>query len=551
MRLIERRIGLLFACFLLCFLIIVGRAFWLQGVQGSTLAAEALSQQTGVVTVPGLRGSLLDREGNELAGSEDAANIYATPYQVKDPPRTAAKLAPILGLGQTQILHSLTAHSGFSYVAHEVSVISAARVTRLRLAGIGQLPASRRTYPQGDVAAQVIGAIGSEGKGLTGLEAQENSVLAGSDGERRVVKDALGEPIRLETVSQAHNGKNVQLTLDPAIQAKTEKVLAGVGATFAPKSATAIVMEPRDSQVLAMASWPPVNLSDLSQASPEALENQATGFNYEPGSTFKAFTVSAALEEKLITPESSFTLPPTIRVANRTIEEADPRGTETMSVAEILARSSNVGAVTIGLQLGAPRFSRWIDRFGFGRPTGVAFPGEERGIVPALKDYSGSTMGNLPMGQGLSVTPMQMIAGYSAIADGGILRRPQLIEKIGAQPVHEPRGHRVISPTVAAQVRTMLEGVLAPGGTASEVSVPGYTLAGKTGTAQVAENGTYSETKFVASFIGFAPAQDPRLLIAVIVNQPSGGDYYGGSVAAPAFGKIAAFSLPYLGVPPQ
>ena len=551
MRLIERRIGLLFAGFLCCFLVIIGRAFWLQGVEGSTLASEAISQQTGVVTVPGLRGGVLDRNGNELAASEDAATIYATPYQVKDAPRTAAKLARVLGVARGQVLRSLTDHSGFSYVAHDIGLPAAARIARLKLPGIGQLPGSRRTYPQGELAGQVIGALGTEGKGLTGLEAAENSVLQGTDGERHVVKDALGEPIRLETVKQASNGKDVQLTLDPAIQAKTEEVLAGVGSTFSPKSATAIVVDPRDSQVLAMANWPPVNLNDLSQASPEALENQATGFTYEPGSTFKAFTVSAALDEGVVTPETSFTLPPSIQVANRTISDAEPRGTETLSVAQILAHSSNVGAVTIGLKLGATRFSRWIDRFGFGRPTGIQFPGEERGIVPPLKDYSGSTMGNLPMGQGLSVTPMQMVAGYAAIANGGILRRPQLIEKVGGQPVREARGHRVIPSQVASQVRTMLEGVLAPGGTASEVSVPGYTLAGKTGTAQIAENGTYSNTKFVASFIGFAPAQDPRLLVAVIVNQPSGGNYYGGSVAAPAFGKIAAFALPYLGVPPQ
>jgi cell division protein FtsI (penicillin-binding protein 3) len=551
MRLIERRIGLLFAGFLLCFLVIVGRAFWLQGVQGSKLASEAISQQTDVVTVPGLRGSVLDRQGNELAASEDAATIYATPYQVKKPQQTAEKLGQILGQGKDEVLKAITAHSGFSYVAHKVSVPAAARISRLELPGIGQLPDSRRTYPQGEIAGQVIGAVGIEGQGLTGLEAGENSALQGTDGERHIVKDALGQPIRLDTVTQASNGKSVQLTLDPAIQAKTEEVLAGVGSTFAPKGATAIVMDPRNSQILAMANWPPVNLNDLSKASPEALENQATGFTYEPGSTFKAFTVSSALEEKLVTPETSFTLPPMIRVADRTIEDAEPRGTETLSVAEILAHSSNVGAVTIGLELGATRFSRWIDRFGFGRPTGVQYPGEERGIVPKLSEYSGSTIGNLPMGQGLSVTPMQMAAGYTAIADGGILRRPQLIEKVGGEPVSEPRGRRVIEPGVALQVRTMLEGVLAPGGTASEVSVPGYTLAGKTGTAQIAENGTYSETKFVASFIGFAPAQDPRLLVAVIVDQPQGGNYYGGSVAAPAFGKIAAFALPYLGVPPQ
>jgi cell division protein FtsI/penicillin-binding protein 2 len=551
MRLIERRVGLLFAGFLFCFLVIVGRAFWLQGVQGSKLASEAISQQTDVVTVPGLRGSVLDRHGNELAASEDAATIYATPYQVKKPRQTAEKLARILGESKAEALKSITAHSGFSYVAHKVGVPAAARIARLELPGIGQLPDSRRTYPQGELAGQVIGAVGTEGQGLTGLEAGENSALQGTDGERRIVKDALGEPIRLDTVTQASDGKSVQLTLDPAIQAKTEEVLAGVGATYAPKGATAIVMDPRNSQVLAMANWPPVNLNDLSEASPEALMNQATGFTYEPGSTFKAFTVSSALEEKLVTPETSFTLPPAIQVADRTIEDAEPRGTETLSVAEILSHSSNVGAVTVGLELGSERFSRWIDRFGFGRPTGVQYPAEERGIVPALKDYSGSTIGNLPMGQGLSVTPMQMAAGYTAIADGGILRRPQLIEKVDGEAVREPRGRQVIDPTVASQVRTMLEGVLAPGGTASEVSVPGYTLAGKTGTAQVAENGTYSETKFVASFIGFAPAQDPRLLVAVIVDQPQGGNYYGGSVAAPAFGEIAAFALPYLGVPPQ
>ncbi|HWW68012.1 MAG TPA: penicillin-binding transpeptidase domain-containing protein, partial [Solirubrobacterales bacterium] len=332
MRLIEQRIGLLFAGFLFCFLVILGRAFWLQGVKGARLASEAISQQTDVVTVPGLRGSVLDRQGNELAASEDAATIYATPYQVKKPQQTAEELARILGASKGEVLKAITAHSGFSYVAHKVSVPAAARIARLELPGIGQLPDSRRIYPQGEIAGQVIGAVGAEGQGLTGLEAGENSILKGTDGERRIVKDALGQPIRLETVTQGSDGKSIQLTLDPAIQAKTEEVLAGIGSTYSPKGATAIVMDPRNSQVLAMASWPPVNLNDLSKASPEALMNQATGFTYEPGSTFKSFTVSAALEEKLVTPETSFTLPPTIRVADRTIKDAEERGTATMSV---------------------------------------------------------------------------------------------------------------------------------------------------------------------------------------------------------------------------
>ncbi|MFL5899227.1 MAG: peptidoglycan D,D-transpeptidase FtsI family protein [Solirubrobacterales bacterium] len=550
MRLIERRIGLLFGGFLLCFLVIVGRAFWLQGVQGSQLASEAVSQQTEVVTVPGLRGDLLDRRGNKLAASEDAATIYATPYQVKNPPQAAAKLAPILDQKKGEVLEALTAEGGFSYVAQKVDLSTAAKVEALDLEGIGELPDSRRTYPQGEMAGQVIGAVGSENQGLTGLEQGEEEVLGGSDGERRIVNDALGQPIRLETVTEAEDGEDIELTLDPVIQQKTEEVLNGVGETYSPKGATAIVVDPRTSQILAMANWPPVNPEDLTEASNEDLLNRATGFTYEPGSTFKAFTVSAALEEKLVTPASEFTLAPQIQVADRTIEDAEPRGTETMSVATILARSSNVGAVTIGLEIGAEKFSEWIRRFGFGRPTGVQFPAEEQGIVPELDEYSGSTMGNLPIGQGASVTPMQMVAGYTAIANGGRLKPPQLIKRIGEERIHEPEGRRVIRPDVAAQVREMLEGVLAAGGTASEVSVPGYSLAGKTGTAQVAENGTYSETKYVASFIGFAPAQNPQLLAAVIVDEPQ-GEIYGGSVAAPAFGQIAEFALPYLGVPQE
>jgi cell division protein FtsI/penicillin-binding protein 2 len=550
MRLIERRIGLLFGGFLLCFLVIVVRAFWLQGVQGSELASEAAYQQTEVVTVPGLRGDLLDRRGNKLAASEDAATIYATPYQVKNPPQAAAKLAPILGEKKGEVLEALTAEGGFSYVAQKVDLSTAAKVDALDLEGIGELPDSRRTYPQGEMAGQVIGVVGSENEGRTGLELGEEEVLGGSDGERRIVNDALGEPIRMETTEEAEDGEDVELTLDPVIQQKTEEVLNAVGETYSPKGATAIVVDPRSSQILAMANWPPVNPEDLSEASNEDLLNKATGFTYEPGSTFKAFTVSAALEEKLVTPTTEFTLEPTIQVADRTIEESHERGTENFSVARILAESSNVGAVTIGLEVGAEKFSKWIQRFGFGEPTGVQYPAEEQGLVPELDEYSGSTMGNLPIGQGLSVTPMQMVAGYTAIANGGMLKPPQLIKRIGEEPVHEPKGKRVIDPKVASQVREMLEGVLAPGGTASEVSVPGYTLAGKTGTAQKPEDGGYSETKYVASFIGFAPAQNPQLLAAVIVDEPQ-GEIYGGSVAAPAFGQIAEYALPYLGIPQE
>jgi cell division protein FtsI/penicillin-binding protein 2 len=262
--------------------------------------------------------------------------------------------------------------------------------------------------------------------------------------------------------------------------------------------------------------------------------------------------VSGALEAGLITPNTPFNIPDEIQVAERTIHDDTEHPEETLTTAQILARSSNVGAIKIGALEGAPRFNEWVHRFGFGEPTGVDLPGEERGVTLALNAYSGSSMGNLPIGQGELVTPMQMAAAYAAIANGGILRPPHIVRAIGGRVLPEPAGHRIIKPTTAAELRQMLEGVLGPEGTASQVSIPGYKLAGKTGTASKidTETGEYSESKFVASFIGFAPASDPKLLCAVVVDEPSEGSIYGGQVAAPAFGQIMSFALPYLGIAP-
>ena len=548
---IDRRIGLLFASFLLLLCLAVGRAAWVQGVQGAGLSADAQSQQTETVPVPGLRGSILDRKGNELAVSEDAVDVVATPYQVKNPDRLARRLAPILDQSKEDILKALASgSSGFAYLAREVDLSAASKIRRLGLPGITTVPASRRIYPEGKLAAQLIGTVGVDGQGLSGLEGADNDLLAASNGEQQVVLDGLGKAIERNTLSPASDGERIRLTIDAAIQQRTEEVLAEVAQTYQPQGATAIVMNPRNAQVLAMANWPTFDPSDPTDADPEALGNMATGFTYEPGSTFKAFTVAGALMEHLVTPQTVFDLPVELQVADRTITDSHARGPVSLSVAQILAQSSNVGAAMIGLEVGGERFYKWIRRFGFGSPTGIDFPGEEQGIVLTPSEFSGSTMGNLPIGQGLAVTPMQMAAGYAAIANGGILRTPQLVLDEDGTPVAEPPGHRIISEKAASQVRTMLEGVLAPGGTASEVSVPGYTLAGKTGTAEVAEDGGYSETKFVASFVGFAPAQDPRLLVTVVVNQPQ-GDIYGGTVAAPAFGEIAKFALPYLHIAPD
>ena len=553
MTLIDRRLGLLFALFVLLFGVVIARAAWVQGVRGGALSADAQGQQTEKVVVPGVRGRILDRNGKELAISEDAATVFATPYQVKDPEATARKLAPILDLPEQELLKTLAdRESGFAYLARKVDLPTADRVRQLRIHGIDLLPDSRRVYPQGELAGQVIGTVGIDNQGLTGLEASEDDVLRGENGEREIVRDGFGDELERDTLEGATTGEELRLTLDAGIQAETERVLADIGRDYDPDGATAIVMNPQTSEVLAMANWPPVDPDELGSTDPDELGNMATGFTYEPGSTFKAFTVGGALEEGIVTPQSMFDLPPTITLYDRTIEEAHERGHVSLSVAQILAQSSNVGAVKIGLELGAEQFDHWIRHFGFGESTGIDFPGEERGIVIPTDEYSGSTMGNLPIGQGLAVTPVQMAAGFSAIANGGVLRPPRLVQAEGGETPDEPDGKRVMSRGTADKLSEMLEGVLseAQGGTASDVSVPGYTLAGKTGTAQKVVDGTYSDTQFVASFVGYAPASNPELLVTIVVDDPK-GDYYGATVAAPAFGEIAKFALPYLGIPPQ
>jgi cell division protein FtsI (penicillin-binding protein 3) len=552
MRLIDRRLGLLFCFFVLLFSVALARAFWLQGVRGGELRAEAHSQQVSEVTIPGQRGRVIDRTGKVLAVSEDAADVIATPYQVKDPERTAGRLHDVTGVSEADLFEALSDRSsGFAYLARKVDLDTADRVEGLQIAGVSTVPDSRRIYPQGELASQVIGAVGTENQGLTGLEQAEDDVLGGANGEEEVVHDALGEPLRTETVRPASIGQDVRVTLDAAIQSRTEEALAEAGEQFEAKGATAIVMDPSGGDILAMANWPGYDPTDLESAREEELANRATGFTYEPGSTFKAFTVAAALEDEVVTPQTSFYLPSEIQVADRRIGEAHERSPIDATVSQILAQSSNVGAVKIGLEEGPDRFSDWIDRFGFGEKTGLDYPGEEQGIVPSRDDYSGSTMGNLPIGQGLAVTPLQMATGYSAIANGGLLRRPRLITQVGSEPAEgEPEGERVISTETSAQLRRMLEGVLEPGGTASSVSVPGYVLAGKTGTAQKVEDGTYSDSRYVASFVGFAPAQNPKLLVTVVVDEPL-YVHTGGEVAAPVFGDIASFALPYLGISPR
>ena len=552
MALVERRIGLLFAAFLVLLVLAGARALWLGGVRSGSLANAATSQQVSSSKLPAERGSIVDRKGNPLAVSEPASDVSATPYLVKDPVKAAERLAPVLGQTPEALVQKLARKdTGFVFLARNLPAAQAARVQKLNLTGIDLEPGHLRFYPREFLAAQLLGSVGTDGRGLSGIEYERNKTLTGTDGERRLVKDALGQSINVRDTKPAHPGDRIELTIDAAIQDEVERVLSKVGQTYRPKGATAIVMDPRDSEVLAMANWPRIDANDPGAAPAYAAQNRAVGATYEPGSTFKAVTVAGALEENVVKPDSKFVLPPQIQVADRTIGESHPRGTEQLTTAQILAQSSNVGAITIGLREGADQFSSWMHRFGFGRRTGVDLPGEEIGLVLPRDKYSGSSMGNLPIGQGIAVTPMQMAQAYAAIANGGILRKPQVVRRIAGERVPTPKGRRIVSTKTALQLRTMLEGAFAPGGTASEVSIPGYKLAGKTGTANKIDpkTGEYSQSAYVASFIGFAPALHPRLLIAVMVDEPHGA-IYGGTVAAPAFGQIASFALPYLRIPP-
>jgi cell division protein FtsI/penicillin-binding protein 2 len=550
-RLIERRIGFLFAVFLALLAIGALRSVWLGVVKAGTLKQAAITQQEADILVPARRGTILDREGTELAVSQPAVTIAATPYLVDDAPALAARLARILRKPEDELLRQLARRdTGFVYLARKVPTSRARRVQRMEIEGLELIPEFERLYPREWMASQLLGVTGTDGNGLAGLEYSLDEHLGGQDGERRLTKDALGEAIELRETRRTVPGADVRLTLDANVQDRAEEVLAEVGEEWKPKGATAIVMDPRDGAVLALANWPRVNANALGDAPAYARQNRAIGATYEPGSTFKAFTVAAALEEGEVTPDTSFNVPPTITVADREIGEAHDAGYRTLTTREILSQSSNVGSVMIGQRLGAERFDSWIRRFGFGSLTGIDLPGEERGILLDLDDYSGSSMGNLPIGQGLAVTPMQMAAGYSAIANGGILRAPHIVEQVGARQARRPKGHRVISEATAASVRRMLEGVLGPGGTASGAAIDGYVLGGKTGTAEKPDEfGGYSKTKFVSSFVGFAPAKRPKLLVAVMVDEPQ-GDIYGGTVAAPAFQRITSFALNYLRISP-
>lgn len=547
----NRRIVVLAATFALLLAAALGRAFWLQAVNGDAYAAMAVHQHRETVVVPAGRGSIVDRNGEPLAIGKPTTTVFANPRQVDRPREATLAAVRLLGAEPGPTYAALTDRShGFVYVARKADPVRAEELEKLGFAGLGFYPEELRTYPQGPVAAQVVGFAGLDNVGLEGLERSLEKVLAGRPGSQTIVKDPIGRALDVVSTKAETPGRGVRLTLDHQIQANAEVVLQDTVRRYGARAASAIVMDPHTGAVLAMATAPGFNANRFAKTRPDRRRNRAVTDTYEPGSTFKLVTIAAALEEGMVTPRTSFRLAPTIKVADRVIRESHTRGTERLTVRQVVEYSSNIGTITIAQRLGTGRLASWIDRFGFGSQTGIDFPGESPGFALPLDQWSGSTIGTVPIGHGIAVTPIQMARAYSAIGNGGVLVRPHLIERIDGREPEPRKRQRVVSRQVSEQMMSMLRGVVLEG-TGTAAAIPGYTVAGKTGTAaKIDANGRYSHSRYVASFVGLVPATKPRLVIMVMVDEPH-GSIYGGDVAAPAFREIARFNLQHLEVPPD
>jgi cell division protein FtsI/penicillin-binding protein 2 len=545
----DRRLRVLVVLVALAFAAVLGRALWLQVVRSPDLAEMAKRQHRETITIPAGRGTIYDRNGVPLAIGEQTTTVFADPRNIRNAQRVAVAAGRALGVSAEDLYPQLRDRtSRFVYVQRKADPLRAAELADLELPGLGFYPEELRAYPQGSVAAQVLGFAGVDNAGLEGLERSLDRTLKGQPGSEVVVTDPYGRAIEVVEARAERPGKSVTLTLDHQLQASAEDILARTVRAWKAKGATAVVLDPRTGAVLAMANYPSYDVNRFATAVPDARRNRAVTDLYEPGSTFKIVTVAAALEDGLVTPASSYWLEPTIQVSDRVIHEAHDRVAQRMSVRTILAESSNVGTITIAQKLGAGGLASWIDRFGFGQRTGVDFPGESAGLVLPLERWSGSTIGTVPIGQGIAVTPLQMVSAFAAIGNGGVRMRPHLVEKVGGKKVARGDGKRIVSRRTADRMMSMFRNVVVEG-TGAEAAIPGYTVAGKTGTAAKPEGGKYV-AKYVASFVGLVPAARPRLAVLVAVDEPK-GQIWGGVVAAPAFRDISRFALQYLEIPPD
>ncbi len=553
----RRRLRFVGGIFAIVFAITAGKACYLQVYKREFLAKEAERQHQRVVQLTPARGTIYDRNHAELAVSIEMDSCYADPRSIENLDETVAKLAPVIGMDREGLKKKLQGSKNFVWLQRRIAPEQTARIKELELAGIAFVKETKRFYPNSETASHVIGFTGMDPEGLEGIERKYDTTILGTAGYLVTERDALGRDISLKgnLVKGASNGHNIILTIDRNIQHIAERELAKVVSESQAKGGVALVMEPATGKVLAMANYPAFNPNAFQKYATQQLRNRAISDSYEPGSTFKVFLVAAALEERVIRAGDSFNCEMgSYHVGDRTIHDTHSYGQ--LSVADILKYSSNIGAAKIGSQLGADRLHGYLKTFGFGDRSAIDLPGEASGNLRNRNQWYGVDLATISFGQGVTATALQVTTAVSAIANGGDLMKPYLVDKITddqggviRQIAPQVRA-KVVSTATAQAVAKMMEGVTIQGGTGMNAAIDGYRVAGKTGTSQKVDplTRTYSVDKRVASFVGFVPVQNPKMTILVLVDEPKTSPY-GGVVAAPAFRAIAEQSLRYLNVP--
>ncbi len=549
-----KRLIVMFFLFALAFLGMASRLFVLQIVEGDRFARLAVAQRDRVIEFPARRGAILDREGEPLAISVDLHTVWTDPQNVADPRGEAAKLAPVLGLQKRELELKLSCECRFQYLARQVGPKVAQKVKELDLPGIYLEAEPKRYYPGRRLASHVLGFVDIDGHGLEGIESQYEDILEGTPGSMTLEQDPSGNELPQAEYSyeRARPGRTLLLTIDKELQYFTQATLASATRDFSASGGTAIVMRPATGEILALANAPDFDPNKPGDFEEADRRNRAITDVYEPGSAYKIVTASGALEEGAVTPRTTFVVPDSYAYSDRVFHDSHPHPTEKMTVSEIIEQSSNVGTIQIGLRLGGKKLDGYVRRFGFGSKTGLDFPGESPGIVLDRADWSGPTIATIPIGQGIAVTPLQMAAAYSTIANGGTWVEPKLLAatmgtngRLEASPPAASR--RVVSRSTARQMTAILSKVTEKG-TGIEAQIPGYAVAGKTGTAQKPlDTGGYGNS-YIGSFAGFAPSDRPEIVVIVVLDEPS--PIWGGSTAAPTFKTITQFALRHLGISP-
>lgn len=552
----SRRLAVFAVVTALAFIVVVAKVVDLQALSRDDLTGKGDAQRIDRTEITPRRGDVLDRHGHALAVSVDVSSVYATPRDIADPDRVARALAPVLGMAEADLRDKLASDRGFTWVRRKIDDQKAQQVKDLHLDGIGLAPEADRRYPSGMLAASVLGFADIDNKGLAGIEQRFDAQLKGEPGELVIERDPQGRaiPSGERSVDPGRPGTNVQLTIDSAIQHESESALADAVTRFHAKGGVAAVMDPRTGDVLAYATAPSFDPNDPGKSPTDSLRAWGVGDVFEPGSTSKVVTIAAALEEGLVTPQTQMTVPDHIQIWDRQLADDENHPAIPMSVRQIIAQSSNVGTIKIAMTLDASRLDEWLRRFGYGTKTGIELPAESRGIYADRKDWSGVSVASFAIGQGVAVTPLQMLRVYGTIANGGMLVEPRLVAGTenadGFSAADRPAQVRVVSTQTAAAMRDMLSGVVSEG-TGAKAAVEGYTVGGKTGTARKPkiDGSGYYQDKHVASFIGMAPAQDPQVVVLVALDEPD--QVYGGLTAAPTFSRITAFAMRVLRVPPS